>query len=211
MSNVTPPKHWITWGSARGYPLSSTEERFLLEQFRDYAGTKPERSHKVLPDRQVASLLLTLIRDGATPQDLEAIAPNLNPHDLESVYVAVAGRLHSALNAWHDLVETPAKFDELAEDAGRVMPHLVNILRDTAPEDRPELVTRLDARVKEATHKIDELEKRVHTTRDTEERCNLHYSLARADSCLWDDYLFLPQRVGQLTPTRLTFILGELT
>lgn len=210
MSTELAPKHWVTWGTARGYSHSADEERFLIEEFRRYRGEKPERVHKVLPDRQVASLLLTMLRDGAGPTDLEEIAPNLDPHDLEEVYVAIAERMHSAQTAWYALMQNPAAFDEHADDAARIMPHLVNILRETAPDDRWALAKTLDQKVAETTSKINKLEEKVYATSDPEERCNLHYSLIRAKSCLWDDSLYLPQRVGQLTPTRLSFVLGEL-
>lgn len=211
MTDAASPKYWTTWGTARGYSLSPTEERFLLEEFQLFSGEKPERVRKVLPDRQVASLLLTMLRDGVRPNDLEEIAPNLNPQDLEAVYVDIAGKLHSARMAWQDLLAQPEAFDDLADSAARVMPHLVNILRGTEATDRPALISRLHLKVTETTDKINDLEKTLHLTSDPDERYNLHYSLARADSCLWDDVLFLPDRVGQLTPTRLSFTLGELS
>lgn len=211
MTNASAPKHWTTWGTARGYSLSATEERNLLEEFRLFSGEKPERVHKVLPDRQVASLLLTMLRDGATPTDLEETAPNLDPRDLEQVYVATAEKLHSARTAWLRMVEAPEDFPEFVDDAARIMPHVVNIFRTTADSERAEMLTHLGEKVEDTTANINQLEKQLHTAVDDEERHNLHYSLARADSCLWDDFLFLPDRVGQLTPTRLSFILGELT
>lgn len=211
MTSLSAPRHWLTWGTARGYSLSATEERDLLEEFRQYTGEKPDRPQKTLPDRQVASLMLTLLRDGASPADLEAIAPDLDPRDLESVYVRTAEKLHEARGAWQELVEDPQKFDDLADTAGRLMPHLINSLRVEDPEVRTEMLRAHSRNVEETTRSINELERKMHKTANEEDRRNLHYSLARADSCLWDDTHFLPDRVGQLTPTRLAFVLGELS
>ena len=209
MTEAAAPKYWTTWGTSRGYSHSPTEEQYLIEEFRMFTGDKPKREPKVLPDRQVASLLLTMLRDGASPDDIEGIAPRLDPRDLEAVYVAVAEKLHSARNAWLDILKNPDQFDDLAADAGRLMPHLVNILRSAEPQDRSELAESLGKKSAITTEKINNIERRLHVTDDPEERHNLHYSLARAHSCLWDDFLFLPDRVGQLTPTRLSFVLGE--
>lgn len=209
MTNASAPQHWTTWSSARGYPLSADEERKLIDEFRNFTGTKPARDPKVLTDRQVASLLLTLIRDGGTLEDLTAITPQLNPTTLADIYDRVQTRLDAARKAWNAVVADPNNATEHLDDVARVLPQLANILRSKEGEDTTDLVQRMAAKVDATTVQIDEIEHEMHRVITDLERDNKHYSLVRAASCLWNDNMFLPERVGQLTPTRLAFILED--
>lgn len=147
MTNASAPQHWTTWSSARGYPLSADEERKLIDEFRNFTGTKPARDPKVLTDRQVASLLLTLIRDGGTLEDLTAITPQLNPTTLADIYDRVQTRLDAARKAWNAVVADPNNATEHLDDVARVLPQLANILRSKEGEDTTDLVQRMAAKI----------------------------------------------------------------
>lgn len=209
MTNASAPQHWTTWSSARGYPLSATEEKELIDECRAFAGPKPARNTKVLTDRQVASLLLTLLRDGGTLDDLQATTPNLDPRTVADIYDRIQHRLNNARNAWQTVTEKQAADQDQLYKVATVLPQLANILRSNVDEDCADLISRMTQKVTAATEQINEIEDAMHTGATELERCNRHYSLVRAASCLWDDTMFLPTRVGQLTPTRLAFLMED--
>lgn len=204
------PRYWLTWGTARGYSLSAQEESQLVQALARARRRVKPRSHKTLPDRQVMSLLLTLLRDGASLQDLHESAPNLSPRELAKIYRIVDSELQDARTAWEEMLSQPEHAETVSDAAARIAPHPVSILLDTPVPDRAERAEWVRRKVLETTDRINRYEQQMHTTDAQSERYNLHYSLARADSCLWDDLYFIPKRVGQLTPARLSFVLGEL-
>lgn len=207
--SLTRLKYWTTWSTARGYSLSEEEELALVDDLRDRRPETPVRQG--LTERQLMSVLMTLLRDGAEIDDITAAGATLDYRALALAYDRLDDELQQATQAWQAIVDAPESFEEQHEAAARVLPLAISNLRTLPGQDRPAAVTRAAHAVTSIGREAATLERLMHDTEDPDRKHDLHYSLARAESCVWEDGLFLPTRVGQLTPTRLNFLLGEAT
>lgn len=201
--------HWTTWSSTRGYPLnSSEEEEFILQlQAADYSNDTHQDD--VITARNHISLLMTLMRDGGGVNTFRDLAPNINPHRLAEEYDMLRKKLENAKAAWGRIVTNPNSYPENAEEAYKVLPHLINMLSNTCELERHTLVAELAHQVDKYTTKINQIEEAPTTRIDVHTGKPVCYSLVKSATPLWDNNFFLPSRVGQLTATRLAFLLGE--
>lgn len=210
MAKLHTLNYWVSWASARGYHYSPSEETEFISSLSAAPAVTDKRARKSLTDRQLMSLVLTMLRDGSSMEDMAAAAPNLEASDVVYAHTMIAEQLVSANQAWENIVADPASFEDNRMEAYRVLPHVVNHIAEHPQGHHAALVGQLNRKVQETTVQINQVEDKMCSTGDIAEKINLHYSLARADSRLWDDGFFLPSRPGQLTPTRLSFVLGEV-
>lgn len=206
---------WHTWAHSRGFPYTAGEESKFVATLEESAG-----SEDTAPDRQALTLrhlmtaIVTAVRDGATLTDITATAPLLTSQELLTAYTEINHRLVSSRQSWERIVTTGdlEVFAEESASAARILPLQVNRLHEAAGGRSFALVAEeLDNRVSEFTRLVQAVEDEMHGETDLRRRDELKEDLQGGETSLRENPLMLPSRVGELTPTRLALLLGEVS
>lgn len=207
-NDLTNISQWTTWSMARGYPLTSSEEAALIIDLEKFEPIENPIDDSVITSRNNISLLMTILRDGSSIKTCHEIAPNINPADLLAAYNDIRKKLENAKAAWQRILCRPDTYEENKTEAYKVLPHIINAVSNAKPCERQSLLAEMAELVASYTDHILSLEE---TCIDITNSSKILYSLGKSSQPLWDHNFFLPNRVGQLTPTRLAFLLGETT
>lgn len=207
---VTCP--WDIWGG-QGWPANADQEQQFVDDARAAAGDVTVDMDDVTPIEVVC--LMTALRVGATATQVLDRAPGLHPSHLVAAHTAIARRVRTARNAWTTIVEnpTPETIDDAAADAAPLVGLLVTRLAAVGAAT-PDLLIEEAARVAGRTLGLqklsDDVERRLAGLPvPSEVGVNLGRQLFDPGrSCLWSSPMFVPVRVGQLSPVRVSDLLG---
>lgn len=198
------------WAST-GRVSTAADEAQFVEDLRSLADGEPG-GHQ----RSDVTALLNALRGGLTVEELLVHAPGLRPERLLSAHESVARLRRDSSEAWEQIVACPdtMTFAACAERAALLLPvpvgHLARVVRTSPTIIRAEIVRRA-AGVDRAGAAVRQLERRLDdgSLDDAQRREVAAHLFNQRERCAWahDDYL--PQRVGDLVPTRVASLLGE--
>lgn len=158
--------------------------------------------------------LVTALRCGASLTQMETLAPGLSRPDLLQAYVAVELRRRASVAAWRQLCRTPdvRTFREVAASAAQLLP--VPVARIAAAAERSpavlaETVAQCATAVHEAASRAHAIEAVLAAGRSPDAVQTGRALLDPTNPGWWDHGMYLPRRVGDVTPNRLRDLLGE--
>lgn len=217
---LRPNGHWMPW-SVANRPATSRDEQRFLSDLRLVATTQSwSPDHQGGPDdqpqRSDTTVVLNALRCGLTVDDLFERAPGLNPVRVLRAYLDLEARREKAVYAWEWIVADPSDstLHEWGPDAATLMSPLVGQLLDVArrqPTRYAVTVANFAVRIDEIGRCIVELERALDAEPlGSQQGVELGRILYEpAGSALTNQPTHLPARVGTLTPTRVSTLLGE--
>lgn len=199
---------WPTWCGSRGYPFTEAEEhRFVLELggAAEKLSQRIPRNQRVLTDRALVTVVATATRLGVSADHVLSVLPQVDPKDLVSVYWELRERVNVAADGWDHLVKDPCGQGAFAraQEAALLVPRPVqSVISVHDEEDRQAAAAIAREDVAKRTNLV--IEMSAACTGGT-----MKSVTTPEGRLLWDDPFALPRLVGQLTPARLTLLLGE--
>jgi hypothetical protein len=198
----------LPWSTAQR-PATARDERRFVEELRRRAGS-PAAEHR----RGDLTVVLNALRGGLAVDDLLDMAPGAVPGRLLAAYHDLDARRSASVEAWGEIVADPSlrALERHAPVAAALAPILVDRVRSAAligTDALADVVERFDARVVEQRLAVWRLElvldKSSRTDADAISIGQLLYD--GSPDCLAARDDFLADRVGLLSPTRVTALL----
>lgn len=206
---------WQLWRTP-GIPATARQEKKLI---RAAAAAPARKPTKVDPgdkdERGDITALVNALRCGCSFADLESSMPGLDPAILVQAHADLEWRRSTAETAWERLTKAAdvEKLDEFGPAASTLLPVAVKeIARAATPQDMRKVGAALRREVKEQSAHTKKIELVLDAARYPApvlvEIGRLLYD-PFAD-CMWAHPLFLPPRVGALTPQHLRSLLAGI-
>lgn len=202
---------WHPWPVDRSWPASSSEEVAFVAHLADASSGESVRH-----DRADVTVLVTALRNGAAAPEVLAWACGIRPGRLLAAYHDLERRRADAARAWRRIAAEPttSTLATRGPDAARIVPaavgQMTRVMRNTSAAGLPLAAAKLQARMDEAARTVAAVERQLAEERDFERACRVGAQLfAPFAECLWAHPLFLPERVGQLSPQRVADLLDE--
>ena len=201
-----------TAGPFRGWPSSAQEEKTFVAAAKAAAGPKKKEFL-----RSDLTLLLVALHDGASFEQLVEFLPGTEPATLISAYEYIDSLRRKSTAAWNKAVASPFKPLPTRAQALASLLLPVPVARITTGFAASEkaghwAATRALADVERETAYAQEVEDDlVLDSHSPVRRLKIGAELFRPHSeCLWSSPFYLPRRITDLSPVRVSRLLGEL-
>jgi hypothetical protein len=166
-------------------------------------------------DRDDTIWLCTLLRSGADPDEALDVAPGVQRGRLYAAWTYLEQARRDAADAWERIVteKTAAAVERDAPAASRLLPAACHVLRraSESPERLGELCDDFRDQVQDRWETADQLSRRLELPgmdRDDVQRAGTKLWNPSTEN-LWNDPMFLPRRVGELTPAAVAELLAD--
>lgn len=205
---------WHIWDAKLRPALRSEEERFKEDLIKWCEVNEKESVREDARDfRGDITAMVNVLRCGLSFSDMEELAPSVNLHQLLESYCYVEDLLSSALECWNKIC-TEGTIDSLQEYgmcAATILPVPVRKLYTLVDSDLFDFeLSEQIAEVSQERFRASQIESLLaHLPAPdaaSTEIARILYS--PYDVCLWNSPNFLPERVGELSPTRLKELLA---
>jgi hypothetical protein len=208
MRTVMP---WHPWPAERAWPASARDElAFVASLTTLCAGDR-----KLPYERADATVLITALRNGATAPEVLAWLPGVQAGAVLAAALDLELRLRAALAAWARLQAAPGVQALMREgsEVARILPaavgELTRVMRATHGAGVPLAVAKISSRMSQIVREAAQIEALLDSERDPLMAVRLGLQLCNPPGqSLWQEPLFLPDRIGQLSRVRVDGLLA---
>lgn len=219
--------HPLTPWPARLWPYTASEEQAFIAELVEFAARYQPKERPTIDAtltewgwaRDDLTMCLTALRAGCPLDVVLQLAPGVDPTGMLAGYRHLEQLLAAGASAWAALIAstTPARITEHAIVAVKLLPAPVGRILETLDDPDPAVLTLAIseevAAVETTRAEVDRVIAEVavvDTAEGIERLIDLGLELFRPDGeCLWNHTSFLPERVGELTPLKVSDLLGE--
>jgi hypothetical protein len=208
---MEPVFSWHLWPVERAWPALAADEAAFVAELRARSGKRSTAHAK----RSDVTVVVTALRNGASVSEVLAWAPGLKPAPMLSGYLDLEERMRQSAASWHAIVDDPS-MTTLAQQgvqAARLLPYavsgLVRVARVTQGAGLALAAAKLVSRSQLTARRVAAAERQLGAENDRDKARELGLRLFHPGrECLWGEPLFVPERVGQLTPTRVADLMA---
>ena len=162
--------------------------------------------------RNDVTWLMTALRAGADPDTIARVAPGVSTGRMLGAYRALEERRRQSQAAWVRISEDPSVpvVESDGPVAARLLPVPVTRLRTGLAGDVGQILERLLLEIDRSRAVADDISARAETASGRAEEVQLlgRRLWSPQVGCLYNDPYFLPSRVGELSPVRVSDLLG---
>jgi hypothetical protein len=204
-------RFWHVWPSRR-WPLLPDEERVFVRRLKRLAAGCTSTT---IDPRGDITAVLNALRCGLSADQLVELAPGISPADLLTAYTTLERLLREARKDWVAImasteIGTILTHAPSAARIAQVPVYRILATAEHAPSVLPVLLTQLATDTTATRARCIAIEEAIGAASSADERIELSWLLyERQHPALWDDPMFVPERVGELTPNRVRDLLGE--